>query len=229
MAMLIITDKFSFITFLPTGQTPFPISKGGPHESIHSSFVPRIAEISKAELVWLLKPCHITATRQRWQTLNQFHVKYQKKCVSLLQSRGSLNHLNAGRPQCHKLLKSIKQPKRCQSSQHVLSVECHERTIHQLLVTNMKNLVNCRLIVTMAHRLSHGMNVAVVSIQSKARIFLLFADQLFTTTTLVQWDILWAMIVTYYIFDLPQVIAMNQSIQSFTFYLSRLQYIETGR
>ena len=29
----------------------------------------------------------------------------KKICVSLLQSRGSLNHLNAGRPQCHKLLK----------------------------------------------------------------------------------------------------------------------------
>jgi len=64
MAMLTITDKFSFITFLPTGQTPFPISKGGPHESIHTFFVPRIAEISKAELVG--QTCHITATRQRW-------------------------------------------------------------------------------------------------------------------------------------------------------------------
>ena len=47
-----------------------------------------------------------------------------------------------------------------------------------------------------AHKISHGMNVVVVSIQSNgSKIFLLFADWLFTTTTFDPWDILWAMLI----------------------------------
>ena len=48
--------------------------------------------------------------------------------------------------------------------------------------------------IAIVHRISHGMYVVVVSIQSKSsKFFLLFADWLFTTTTFVPWDILWAM------------------------------------
>ena len=47
------------------------------------------------------------------------------------------------------------------------------------------------------HRISHETNVVVVSIQSNgSKKFLLFADWLFTTTTFVPWDILWAMVMT---------------------------------
>ena len=49
-------------------------------------------------------------------------------------------------------------------------------------------------VINIAHRISHGMNVVVVSIQSNSsKKILLFADWLFTTTTFVPWDILWAM------------------------------------
>ena len=45
-----------------------------------------------------------------------------------------------------------------------------------------------------AHRISHGTNVVVVSLQSNSsEQILLFADWLLTTTTFVSWDILWAM------------------------------------
>ena len=50
--------------------------------------------------------------------------------------------------------------------------------------------------MTIAHRISHGTNVVVVSIQSNSsKIFLLSVDWLFTTTTFVPWDILWAMLI----------------------------------
>ena len=46
-------------------------------------------------------------------------------------------------------------------------------------------------------QMEHGTNVVVVSIQSNSsKKFLLFADWLFTTTTFVPWDILWAMVNT---------------------------------
>ena len=49
-------------------------------------------------------------------------------------------------------------------------------------------------VIFIAHRISHGMNVVVVSIQSNSsKKILLFADWLFTTT-FVSWDILWAMV-----------------------------------
>ena len=48
--------------------------------------------------------------------------------------------------------------------------------------------------MNIAHRISHGTNVVVVSILSNSsKKILLFADWLFTTTTFVPWDILWAM------------------------------------
>ena len=51
--------------------------------------------------------------------------------------------------------------------------------------------------VTIAHRISHGMNVVVVSIQlHNSKKILLYTDWLCTTTTFVPWDILWAMMVT---------------------------------
>ena len=46
-------------------------------------------------------------------------------------------------------------------------------------------------------QIEHGTNVVVVSIQSNSsKKNLLFADWLFTTTTFVPWDILWAMDIT---------------------------------
>ena len=50
--------------------------------------------------------------------------------------------------------------------------------------------------VSIAHRISHGTNVVVVSIQSNSsEKILLFANWLFTKTTFVPWDILWAMLI----------------------------------
>ena len=50
--------------------------------------------------------------------------------------------------------------------------------------------------MNIGNRISHGMNVFVVSIQSNgSKKILLFADWLFTTTTFVPWDILWTMII----------------------------------
>ena len=49
-----------------------------------------------------------------------------------------------------------------------------------------------------AHKISHGTNVVVVNIQSNSREKkFLFADWLFTTTTFVPWDILWAMLMAH--------------------------------
>ena len=50
-------------------------------------------------------------------------------------------------------------------------------------------------VIFIVHRISHGTNVVVVSIQSNSsKKKLLFADWLFTTITFVPWDILWAML-----------------------------------
>ena len=58
------------------------------------------------------------------------------------------------------------------------------------------NCDNIQLII-IVHRISHGTNVVVVSIQSNSRKkIVLFADWLFTTTTFVSWDILWTMLIT---------------------------------
>ena len=51
-------------------------------------------------------------------------------------------------------------------------------------------------VIGIVHRISHGTNVVVVSIQSNgSEKFLLFADWLFTTTTFDPWDILWTMFI----------------------------------
>ena len=48
--------------------------------------------------------------------------------------------------------------------------------------------------ISIAHRISHVSNVVVVSIQSNSRKkILLFANWLFTSTSFVPRDILWAM------------------------------------
>ena len=48
--------------------------------------------------------------------------------------------------------------------------------------------------MSIAYRISHGMIVDVVTIKSNSsKKILLFADWLFTTTTFIQWDILWTM------------------------------------
>ena len=50
-------------------------------------------------------------------------------------------------------------------------------------------------VIIIAHKISHGTNVVVVSIQSNgSKKILLFADWLLTTITFVPWDILWAMV-----------------------------------
>ena len=53
-------------------------------------------------------------------------------------------------------------------------------------------------LIAIVHRISHRTNVAIVSIQSNSsKFFLLFADWLFTTTTFIPWDILWAMFIAH--------------------------------
>ena len=58
-----------------------------------------------------------------------------------------------------------------------------------------------------AHRISHGKNDVVVSIQSNNSKKLLFADWLFTTT-LVLWDILWAMLMQIGLFYLKSTVSI---------------------
>ena len=48
-------------------------------------------------------------------------------------------------------------------------------------------------LIIIAHRISHRTNVVVVSANSN--FFLLLFDWMFTTTTFIPWDILWAMLI----------------------------------
>ena len=60
----------------------------------------------------------------------------------------------------------------------------------------LKLVFGMSMTMSIVHRISHGANVVVVSIQSNgSKKNLLFADWLFTTTTFVPWDFLWAMLI----------------------------------
>ena len=60
-------------------------------------------------------------------------------------------------------------------------------------------------LISIAHRISHGTNVVVVSIQSNSSDkILLLADGLFTTTTLVPWDFLWTVLINQRLRNLPK-------------------------